>query len=281
MTYKKLLDYIRKKPDLYQKSTALFWDDEHISKGMLEAHLAVDVEGASRKYDTILNSVMWIANHFLNNDSPKLLDLGCGPGIYAELFYKSGFHVTGIDFSKRSIDYAIKSAASQNLPINYSYQNYLEIDFENAFDIVTLIYCDFGVLSPLERQILLSKIKKALKPKGKLILDGFTQHTLEEFSEGRTVQYHAQGFWAPYPHLCIQSNFYYPKTANYLEQYVIVSENDCQCYNMWNQIYSAETLKNELLNAGFDNIDLYDDVTGQTFTATSHTICAVASVMPQ
>ncbi len=36
----------------------------------------------------------------------KLLDLGCGAGIYSELLYDKGFSVTGIDFSKRSIEYA-------------------------------------------------------------------------------------------------------------------------------------------------------------------------------
>ena len=36
-----------------------------------------------------------------------LLDLEvCGPGLYSELFAESGYQVTGVDFSKRSIDYA-------------------------------------------------------------------------------------------------------------------------------------------------------------------------------
>jgi len=276
--YKKILDYLSEKPALYKKSTAPFWDDPHISKGMMEAHLAVDVEAASRKYDFIVNSVTWIKEHFLNQDGTMLLDLGCGPGIYAELFCKVGFTVTGIDFSKRSIDYAIESAASKKLSIDYYYKNYLENDFKSTFEIVTLIYCDFGVLSPVDRKIVLSKIRTALKPNGKLILDGWTKHEMERFSEGRTTQYHTQGFWAPDPHLCIQNNYYYPETANYLEQYVIVTENECQCYNNWNQIFSAETLKYELIKAGFENIAFYDDVSGKAFTNTSTTICAVAEV---
>ncbi|MEA4987206.1 MAG: methyltransferase domain-containing protein [Anaerovorax sp.] len=274
--YKKILDYLSKKPDLYQKSTAPFWDDIHISKGMLEAHLSVNIEAASRKYDFILESVEWIANHFLNDSTTKLLDLGCGPGLYTELFCKTGFSVTGIDFSKRSIDYAKKSASSKALSIEYFYKNYLEIDFEAVFDVVTLIYCDFGVLSPEERKILLSKIKKALKPNGTLILDGFTLQQMEGFSEGRTVEYMSQGFWSPCPHLCIQCNYYYPETSNYLEQYVIVTESECQCYNNWNQIFSAVSLKEELKNAGFKKIELYDNVAGKAYTNTSNTICAVA-----
>jgi hypothetical protein len=35
---KQLLQYLSKKPTLYAPSSSKFWDDEYISKGMLEAH---------------------------------------------------------------------------------------------------------------------------------------------------------------------------------------------------------------------------------------------------
>ena len=38
------------------------------------------------------------------------------------------------------------------------------MEYSEEFDIITLIYCDFGVLNPEEREILLKKIYKALKP---------------------------------------------------------------------------------------------------------------------
>ncbi len=50
---------------------------------------------------------------------PLLFDIGCGPGIYAEKFARQGYYVTGIDFSKRSIDYAKNSALKQGLDISY------------------------------------------------------------------------------------------------------------------------------------------------------------------
>ena len=35
----KILQQYAKRPQLYEKSTSAFWEDEHISKGMLEAHV--------------------------------------------------------------------------------------------------------------------------------------------------------------------------------------------------------------------------------------------------
>lgn len=274
--YSKILKYLSGKPKVYSPSTSAFWDDAHISKYMLEAHLAPEVESASRKLSFIQKSVDWIANMCNRQEKKNLLDLGCGPGIYAELFYKASFNVTGIDFSKRSIEYATQSATENQMQINYIYQNYLEINYDNIFDVVTLVYCDFGVLSPVDRQLLLKKIKKALKKDGVLILDGFTNLNLNNFSERQSIKYHDNGFWSDKPHVCIENSYLYFDTQNYLEQYTIITSDDCQCYNVWNQVFNADSLSSELKTAGFENIEFFDDVCGTELSNNSTTICAVA-----
>ena len=81
----------------------------------------------------------------------------------------------------RSIEYAVEQAKSNHKDIKYVYMNYLDIDYENEFDFVTLIYCEFGVLPTAERAKLLIKIRKALKKDGFLILDGFTENKIPKF----------------------------------------------------------------------------------------------------
>ena len=44
------LFHLLKKPALWQRTTEPFWDDEHISKGMLDSHLNPDLDGASRSF---------------------------------------------------------------------------------------------------------------------------------------------------------------------------------------------------------------------------------------
>ena len=83
------------KPELYAPSTSAFWDDEHISKGMLEAHLDPNWEAASRKHEFIDESVKWIESIAPSSQYRELLDLGCGPGLYAERFSNIGYSVTG------------------------------------------------------------------------------------------------------------------------------------------------------------------------------------------
>lgn len=274
--YHKLLNYAKTKPHEYADSTSKFWDDEHISKYMLEAHLAPDIEAASRQHTFIEKSACWIAQINGNPQGKKLLDLGCGAGIYAENFQTLGFEVTGIDFAKRSIDYAAEQARTKQLPIVYRYENYLEMEYEKEFDIATLIFCDFGVLSPENRAILLRNVKRALKPGGVFVLDVFTASQYTDFTESRQIEYAKDGFWNASPHLCIQNNYRYDESQTYLEQYLVVTDSDCQCFNIWNQAFSTDTLKKELLAAGFSDIEFYGNVCGEIKTDDSKTLCAVA-----
>lgn len=51
--FNKLNNYLIN-PKLYAPSTGTFWDDEHLSKGMLEAHLNPNWHTATRKPFTFL-----------------------------------------------------------------------------------------------------------------------------------------------------------------------------------------------------------------------------------
>lgn len=275
MTNESILNFFKTDPPIYQKSSKAFWDDGHISKSMLSAHLDVYHDGASRKLSDIKKSSAWICSYFQETKGKRLLDLGCGPGIYAELLHDRGFSVTGIDFSKRSIAYAQKHAKESNRKIEYRYQNYLEMDYENVFDVITLIYYDFGVLSPQDRSILLNKIYRALKKGGILILDVLNQPYQDTFQETQSLQYEDGGFWAPEPYVLIQKNKLYEPTNNTLEQYLVITEKSCDCFCIWNQIYSKETFTEEIEKSGLKLAGIFDDVCGKPFTGKGEGMCGV------
>ncbi len=273
--YEKIMNFVRQKPEAYAPCTSKFWDDPHISKQMLKAHLEPEIDSASRKHSFIKKSAEWIAELKEPGES-KLLDLGCGPGLYTDLFDASGFTVTGIDISQRSIEYAKSQAALKKKRIEYRCQNYLEIDYLEAFDVVTLIYCDYGVLCPADRERLLKKIMRALKPGGLFILDGFTEKFWQDVPVKQEISYHESGFWSPDAYVCLSRNAHYSETKNTLEQSIIITADECRCFNIWNQIFTKTSMKQELSGAGFDTITFFDDVCGKPLSEDSKTICAVA-----
>ncbi len=264
------------KPQLYATSTAKFWNDPHISKGMLEAHLDPVWEAATRKHSFVDRSVDWIAVILPPAEYPKLLDIGCGPGIYAEKFCKKAYQVTGMDYSERSVNYARNSARNEGLDINYLLGDYMELGYENEFDIITLIYCDFGVLPDENRKLLLKKIHKALRPGGRLIFDVFTPKFYEGRPETTSWEYNETGFFNENPHVCLYSFYRYDEDSTVLDQDIIITENTVDCYNLWKHTFTEDELNNALCEAGFSQIEFYGDVSGIACQPDGEVICTIA-----
>lgn len=103
------MDFIRhlqEKPHPFTPGEPLFWDDPHISTQMLKAHLNPDNDLASRRPETIQKVVDWLIASLDLQAGDSVLDLGCGPGLYAARLAERGLRVTGVDYSRRSIDHA-------------------------------------------------------------------------------------------------------------------------------------------------------------------------------
>jgi len=260
------------KPPLYTKTKGEFWNDEYISKQMLEAHLNPEVDGASRNLKFIEKSVAWIKEIVPSKDFSSLLDIGCGPGIYAERFYQQGYQVTGIDFSRRSIDYARQSALKQGLDITYLYQNYLDMVLNKNFDFATMIYCDYGALSTVDRKKLMSRIYQHLKPGAKFLLDVFSLETYNAFQEMQTWEICSHGgFWREDEYIALFGRYKYPNSVT-LEQTTIISNKDMSTYYVWNTCFTKETLMNEAKENGFKVCEVFGDIAGEPYHKDSPTL---------
>jgi len=259
-----------KRPTLYERTNTQFWTDSHISSRMLEAHLNPDTDAASRKPEFVHNAVEWIASLALP-ERARLLDIGCGPGLYTKRLAEHGLEVTGIDFSERSIAYA----KEHDQKSEYDVQDYLAMKYESAFDIVTLIYCDYGALIPGEREELLHRIHKALKPDGLFLFDVFTPLYLAEHKEYKSCNVNFKaGFWSSKPHICMKATYIFSGKID-VDCYIVIDKRGTKRYNIWNTCFTKQSLSDEIVPAGFIEEGFFSDVTGKPYTDDSQTICAI------
>lgn len=270
-----VIEKYMQRPPLYAPSTAKFWDDTHISKGMLQAHLAPSLDSATRNYRFVQKSAQWIET-VAPPQRPHLLDLGCGAGIYAELFDDAGYKVTGMDLSRRSLQYAQSSAQAKGKNITYLLSDYLTLDCPNEFDIVTLIYCDFGVLSTENRMRLLKRIYATLRPNGIFIFDVFTPFQYASQEECRHWEYEEGGFWSAAPYLYLESLYRYDEQNTFLQQYLVVTQREVNCYNIWQHTFTKEEIIKDLSRVGFSVQGIYGDISGAILCAESKQLCIVA-----
>ena len=265
-------------PALYEKGTASMWEDEHLSEQLLEMHLNPEIDAASRKRTTIVRTVQWIETR-LDGKNKRILDLGCGPGLYCELLSGAGHQVTGMDYSKRSIEHARQEAARKGLDIKYVHQNYLDLDHEEVFDVVTMIYCDFDVVTPEERSMLLGNVHRALKPGGLFIFDTLNMRTPSLMKgQGRSWEVAQSGFWRNEPYLALTETLHYGGVNVILQQHIVLSgSRPPATYRFWNHYYGPATLTPILKAGGFPTADYYDGILPDDGEGTSEMVTFVVA----
>ena len=275
--YKQLKE-INSRPQPFEFYTAAeLWTNEHTAKQMLKYHLNDDVDLSSRNRNFIKKSVQWIVKRFELNENSEIADFGCGPGLYTTRFAERGAKVTGIDFSKNSIEYAKKMANEKGLDIKYFNQNYLEFETEDRFDLIIMIMCDFCALSPEQRKKLLSKFKEFLKPEGSVLLDVHSLNLFDQKQESATYELNQlNGFWSPNDYYAFVNSFKYEKEKVTLDKYTIIEESEIRVVYNWLQHFSKESLVKEFEDNGFKIENVYSDVAGKAFDPNSPEIAIIA-----
>jgi len=254
------------KPGLYEPGEIKFWDDPHISKSMLEAHLDPDHDAASRKSVTINKEIEHLVSSDVLKQGDRVLDLGCGPGLYSSRLCQKGMNVTGVDFSERAIDFAIKYAAEKGLDIDYRCTNFFDIDYSEEFDAVMQIYGEVCTFSDEKRDRLLVKICNALKTDGLFIFDVSTRAQRKKSGLKNNWYVSDGGFWRPDRHLVLEQGFDYAEYDVWLDQYIVVDYTDkVSVYRNWFHDYTPQSIGQALENAGFHIIYMWNDLTGTPY----------------
>lgn len=166
---------INRRPRLFEHYTARdLWTDDHTLRQMLSYHLNRDIDVSSRRISFIDRSVSWMISRFRIGPQQKIVDFGCGPGLYTNRLARSGARVTGIDFSTRSLNYAAETAHNEGMEIQYINEDYLGFETSERFDLILMIMCDYCALSPRQRKSLLAKWSAMLNPQGYILFDVYT-----------------------------------------------------------------------------------------------------------
>ncbi|UCD51916.1 MAG: class I SAM-dependent methyltransferase [Phycisphaerales bacterium] len=276
-----VLEQINRRPKPFEfYTTPLLWNDEHISKKMLELHLNETADPASRNQAFIDRSVAWIVDHFAVKSGTKIGDFGCGPGLYTTRLAERGARVTGVDLSERSIAHARASAAAKGLSIDYVLANYLDFSTDKRFDLIAMIYCDYCVLSPEQRRTLLAKFRAFLEPDGAVLLDVFSVDWLAGVEEQRTYECSSgEGFWSVDPHYVFLNRFKYEPQRLYLDKYTIFERTRTREIYNWLQAFDLPALQKEFAESGFEIVEHYANVAGDMYQPGATEIAVVARLL--
>ncbi|KXZ21036.1 class I SAM-dependent methyltransferase [Bacillus nakamurai] len=271
----KLLE-IAKNPEPFEEGTQEIWLDPDRADLVLKSHLDENIPGGSRESGFIDETVDFINKIASVSKYKKVIDLGCGPGLYSQNLAMKGYDVVGVDFNKKSIEYAISEAKKKDLSIDYRNEDITNIEIDNEFDLALLIYQIYGVFSPANRRKILKNIHRGLKSGGLVLLDVLSETSYEKFEQNLMWRLSGKdNLFSNKKHLTLYASLKYPNKVTLAKNIVVFDDGELINYNYWNQYFSIEDLEKEVNNAGFTLEKVYADVNGGDYVNNSEFFAAV------
>ncbi len=274
----KLKDILNRNMDLkpWEEGERIPWDDPAFSRRILREHLTQEHDAASRRTAKIKKHVAWIHRRVLGGTPTPILDLGCGPGLYAAPFTKLGHTYTGIDFSPACIEYALANAPTGS---TFRLGDARSDAYGSGYGLVLFIFGALNIVPTQDAHAILKKAYVALESGGKILLEASTPDAVDQIGNQPSMWYSAEaGLFSDRPHLCLMENFWDEASATATERFYIVDAvtGDVTRHAASTVAYTEGQLRKMLKEAGFKNISLYPSLTGTEETQSQEMIVILA-----
>ncbi len=209
-----------------------------------------------------------------------LLDIACGAGDQSIEFAKLGFKVTAFDISERLIQVAQECAGNNEVSVNFFTGDMRKMSFENQFNGAVLLSHSFGFFNHEVNKQVLKDTHKALKAKGRLILDLMNPYNIPKFLKTWTAL--EGGYLLNDPHLLdAPAGVLRGRPATFIDtenNRIVLMDEDALSNNDI-RMYTALEIRDMLEETGFKKIEFYgqNKLPRMQYSAGSERMVVVAS----
>lgn len=199
----------------------------------------------------------------------RILDLACGFGRHANRLAALGHEVTGIDLMPGFLEIARDDAASRGVSVTYVQGDMREIDFQEAFDLVLLLFTAFGYFDDAQNLRVLENVRRALRPGGRLVFDINNRDVLVK----RLLPYivYDKG-----EDLMIDRTTFDSGTGRMKNDRIVIRDGQRKDLPYTVRLYNPTEIRSLLGQAGFSQVRLYGNWDGDPLTSESGRIIIVA-----
>jgi SAM-dependent methyltransferase len=277
-----LLDIVQRTPapEPWAEGEKIPWNEPGFSARMLAEHLTQEHDAASRRAERIDEQVRWIHQHLLQGRPSRVLDLGCGPGLYTQRLAALGHSCVGIDFGPASIAHARAQASANGADCVYIEGDIRSTDFgpDGSYDLAMLIYGELNVFRRTDAIAILQKAWRALAPGGLLLLEPHTFEAVREEGQRPSTWYTSEnGLFSERPHLALYEAIWHAAQAVTIHRYFIVDAETGAVTRYASSMcaYTSEGYRQLLADAGFGEPVCYPSLTGQADRSQSQLLAIV------
>ncbi|MCH2187899.1 class I SAM-dependent methyltransferase [Myxococcota bacterium] len=260
------------------------WSEPEFSRRVLDTHLSQQHDRASRRFEIIDQQVAWLHDTLLEARPSQVLDLGCGPGFYTQRLAERGHQCTGLDFSPAAIQYARLQTNAGHGACQYREVDVRTAELGSGFDLILMLYGEFNTLTPDEAIELLARIRAALAPSGRLVVELQFAEDIQACGESSSDwSVESSGPFADGAYLLLHESQWHTEHRVTTERFWVLPErSDAQVYTLVTQAYSDAALEDIFSQAGLSITGRYESMTPKAesdvdlFVVTSASVSSLA-----
>jgi len=287
-----LLTVVRRppRPAPWTEGANIPWHEPGFSARMLHEHLSQAHDAASRRSATIDRQVAWIHAELLGGAATRVLDLGCGPGLYTERLAALGHRCLGVDVSPASIAFARARAAFPRARAATAgdAQRYLEGDVRTAelgagHGLAMMLFGEFNTLPRADAAALLRGVHAALADDGVLLLEPHTDEAVRAIGREPAGWSTAEsGLFSDAPHLLLTESSWDDDEGAATVRYLVVDAATARVtrHAQTFAAYDEAAYRKALARAGFATVAFRPSLTGDAAGAQPGLLGIVARKAP-
>ena len=201
--------------------------------------------------------------------SLDIMDLACGYGRHSNRLAGLGHRVTGIERMPGFLEIARNDAARRGVRVIYLQKDIREIEFEQSFDLVLLLYTAFGYFDDQGNLELLIRIRRALRPGGRLCFDVPNRDTfLSNFTPCHVSEKEGN--------MMIDRLSFDTLTGISHNQRIIIRNGVRRDKDISIRIYNPTEIQALLREAGFESVSIFGSFDGQVISSEALRLFIVA-----
>jgi len=242
------------------------WDDPEFSGRMLHEHLTQEHDLASRRSPQIAAHVQWLHLSVLEQQPGRILDLGCGPGLYLHGLCRRGHAGVGIDFSPASVEHARAAAVDEGLDSEVIHGDLRDAPLGGGFDLALLIYGQINVFRREQARDILARTSSALERRGgRLVLEPQAFAAVRGAGQTTATWSTAEsGLFSSRPHMLLHETFWDEASRTRTERWHVVDAEtaEVQRFAMSCVAWEEGELVSLLRDVGFSTVEMVPGLTG-------------------
>lgn len=253
-------------PEPFSEGEKIPWDEPGFSERMLAEHLTQDHDAASRRAEVIDAQVAWIHGAFLGGRPSRVLDLGCGPGLYTSRLARLGHTCHGIDISPASIRHAEAEAERAGLACTYALADARTAGIDAGhFDLAMMLFGELNTFRRADAALLLRRMHEALAGDGRLLLEPHTFEAVRDLGE-RPPRWHSceRGLFSDRPYVCLEEESWQEELAIATQRWFVVDAETADVTRHAASLcaYTEDDYRTIVGEAGFQDVRLAQSLDG-------------------